>query len=108
MNTYEHRLVLPAAALMGIIALVGGQLVAEHVLSLATPISVIINFIGGVYFIGLCFEPAPCTNNRGVVYMSRTNVVTVWRGNGPDNVSDIPRVQSRPHWAKWQEHPSST
>jgi iron complex transport system permease protein len=53
MNTYEHRLVLPAAALMGIIALVGGQLVAEHVLSLATPISVIINFIGGVYFIGL-------------------------------------------------------
>ncbi|KLU40788.1 MAG: iron ABC transporter permease [Peptococcaceae bacterium 1109] len=53
MNTCEHRLVLPAAALMGIIALVGGQLVAEHVLSLATPISVIINFIGGVYFIGL-------------------------------------------------------
>lgn len=50
---YEHRLLLPTAALMGIIALVGGQLVAEHLFNLSAPISVIISFIGGIYFISL-------------------------------------------------------
>ncbi|MGI6149941.1 MAG: iron chelate uptake ABC transporter family permease subunit, partial [Limnochordia bacterium] len=53
MSTYEHRRLLPAAALMGIIALLGGQAAARHLLNLSTPLSVIINFIGGVYFIGL-------------------------------------------------------
>jgi len=53
LSTYEHRFLVPTAALMGIIALAGGQLVAEHIFNFATPISLIINFIGGIYFIGL-------------------------------------------------------
>ena len=47
---------------MGIIALVGGQLVAEHLFNLSAPISVIINFIGGIYFISLFLRRALLTN----------------------------------------------
>ena len=53
LRTYEHRYLLPMATLMGIVALLGGQLIVERVMNLSTPISVIINFIGGVYFISM-------------------------------------------------------
>ncbi|MNZ63974.1 Hemin transport system permease protein HmuU [compost metagenome] len=53
MQTYRHTLIIPGAVLISIIALVGGQLIVERVFTFSTTLSVIINFIGGVYFLYL-------------------------------------------------------
>ncbi|ASS73696.1 iron ABC transporter permease [Tumebacillus algifaecis] len=53
MKTYRHALLLPASMLISIIALVGGQLIVERVFSFNTTVSVIINLVGGVYFLYL-------------------------------------------------------
>lgn len=53
MKTIRHKVVVPAAILIGIIMLVGGQVVLERVLSLNTAISVVIEFLGGLMFIVL-------------------------------------------------------
>ena len=49
--TARHAVLLPASALIGVIALVGGQTVLERVLSYDTALSVVIEFIGGIAFI---------------------------------------------------------
>ncbi|MFJ8237740.1 iron chelate uptake ABC transporter family permease subunit [Ureibacillus sp. NPDC094379] len=54
--TYKHSVLIAGASLISIIALVGGQFVVEHVFELKTTLSVIINFIGGVYFIYLLLK----------------------------------------------------
>lgn len=46
-----HRYTLPAAALLGMMALIGGQAVLEHVFGLNSSLSVIVEFAGGVAFI---------------------------------------------------------
>lgn len=51
--TYEHRYLIGTALLLGLIALVGGQLLVERVLNFATPLSVLINLGGGLYFMFL-------------------------------------------------------
>lgn len=51
--TASHALTLPMAALAGIIALVGGQLVLERVLDYGTALSVVIELVGGILFIVL-------------------------------------------------------
>ncbi|MDQ0338448.1 iron complex transport system permease protein [Caldalkalibacillus uzonensis] len=53
MQTYRHHILLASAILISIIALVGGQLLVERVFAFSTPLSVIINFIGGSYFLYL-------------------------------------------------------
>jgi iron complex transport system permease protein len=53
MRTYRHKYLLAASMLVSIIALAGGQLLVERVFTFSTTISVIINFIGGVYFLYL-------------------------------------------------------
>lgn len=53
MRTYRHSILIPGAILISIIALVGGQLIVERVFTFETTISVIINFIGGAYFLYL-------------------------------------------------------
>ncbi|MFD1953320.1 iron chelate uptake ABC transporter family permease subunit [Paenibacillus thailandensis] len=53
MNTYRHGILIPAAVLVSVIALVGGLLLVERVFTFSTTLSVIINFIGGVYFLYL-------------------------------------------------------
>lgn len=58
MGSYRHRLIVPAAALLSVIALAGGQLLVERVFSFNTSLSVIINFIGGIYFIYLLLREA--------------------------------------------------
>ena len=55
-RTYRHSLVIPGAILISIIALVGGQWIVERVFTFSTSLSVIINFIGGVYFITLILK----------------------------------------------------
>lgn len=53
LRTYKHSMLITGAILISIIALVGGQLIVERVFTFSTTLSVIINFIGGVYFIYL-------------------------------------------------------
>jgi iron complex transport system permease protein len=54
--TYKHSVLIVGASLMGIIALVGGQFLVEHIFELRTTLSVIINFVGGIYFIYLLLK----------------------------------------------------
>ncbi|WP_298971169.1 iron chelate uptake ABC transporter family permease subunit [uncultured Roseobacter sp.] len=53
MNAPRHALLLPTAALIGGIILVGGQTVMERLLGLATPLSVVVEFLGGLVFLAL-------------------------------------------------------
>lgn len=55
-NTYKHKYLLLGSMLISIIALVGGQFIVERILTLKTPLSVIINFIGGIYFMYLLLK----------------------------------------------------
>ncbi|NRG45123.1 iron chelate uptake ABC transporter family permease subunit [Bacillus sp. CRN 9] len=54
--SYRHSVLILGASLISIIALVGGQFLIEHVFELRTTISVIINFVGGIYFIYLLLK----------------------------------------------------
>ncbi|RLL42073.1 iron ABC transporter permease [Oceanobacillus piezotolerans] len=54
--TYKHSMLILGASLISIIALVGGQFLVEHILELRTTLSVIINFVGGIYFIYLLLK----------------------------------------------------
>lgn len=52
MGTFKHRTLFVTSGLLGIILLVGGQFLVEQVFRLNTTLSVIIEFVGGVYFVG--------------------------------------------------------
>ncbi len=52
-KTYKHSTLIVASVLVSIVALAAGQLLVEHVFTFSTQLSVIINFIGGIYFIYL-------------------------------------------------------
>ncbi|MCJ8139799.1 iron chelate uptake ABC transporter family permease subunit [Falsirhodobacter halotolerans] len=54
----RHRHVLPAAVLLGIICLVGGQTLLERVFAFDTALSIIIEFLGGLVFILLLVRGA--------------------------------------------------
>ncbi|WP_182201285.1 iron chelate uptake ABC transporter family permease subunit [Paraliobacillus salinarum] len=56
LKTYKHTYLLIGTALLSVIALVGGQLIVERLFQFETTISVIINFIGGVYFLYLILK----------------------------------------------------
>ena len=53
LNTYRHGLLIVGSALMGMLAIIAGQLVTEHVFSFAVPISTFITIGGGIYFLYL-------------------------------------------------------
>ena len=55
-KTYKHSVLIVGASLFSIIALVGGQFLVLHVFNFSTTISVIINFVGGIYFILLILK----------------------------------------------------
>ncbi|CAM3679215.1 iron chelate uptake ABC transporter family permease subunit [Cohnella lubricantis] len=55
-RTYRHRYLIAGSMLIAIVALAGGQLLVERVFIFSTPISVIINFVGGVYFLYLLLK----------------------------------------------------
>src|SRR5699024_5926138 len=59
LRTYQHRSIIPAAILLSVIALVGGQFIVEEVFVFSTTISVIINLVGGVYFLYLLLKGNP-------------------------------------------------
>lgn len=57
-KTYKHTYLIAGAILMSIIALVGGQFIVERILNFSSTVSIIINFIGGLYFIYLLLKEA--------------------------------------------------
>ncbi|WP_318617852.1 iron chelate uptake ABC transporter family permease subunit [Sporosarcina sp. YIM B06819] len=60
-KTYKHSVLIAGASVMSVIALVGGQWVVERVFTFSTTLSVIINFIGGIYFIYLLLKESRST-----------------------------------------------
>ena len=52
-KSYKHSVIIAGASIISIVALVGGQWVVERVFTVNATLSVIINFIGGIYFIYL-------------------------------------------------------
>ncbi|WP_283593995.1 iron chelate uptake ABC transporter family permease subunit [Paraclostridium bifermentans] len=55
-KTYKHTYLISASILISILTLVVGQFLVERVFTFTTTISVIINFIGGLYFIYLLLK----------------------------------------------------
>ena len=55
---YRHAYVLPAAALLAAITLVGGQLVLERVFALDAVLPIVIEFVGGIVLIALLARTA--------------------------------------------------
>lgn len=51
--SYRHAHVLPLAAILGAITLVGGQTVLERILGFDTALSIVVEFLGGIVFISL-------------------------------------------------------
>ena len=55
-KSYKHEILGVITIILSIIALVGGQLIVEQLMNFGTSVSVIINFIGGIYFIYLVMK----------------------------------------------------
>ncbi len=56
MKTYKHSYLIAVSILVSIFSLVFGQLMIERVLNLTTPVSVIIDMVGGIYFMYLLYK----------------------------------------------------
>lgn len=54
--SYKHRHTILGASLMGVLLVVGGQFLVEHLFNMGTTISILINFVGGLYFIILLLK----------------------------------------------------
>src|SRR5690554_647266 len=52
-KTHKHEVIIAACCLVTAVTLLAGQFVMERVLNLSTPVSAIINLVGGVYFMYL-------------------------------------------------------
>jgi len=50
-RSHRHALILPAAILLSIICLIGGQAILEHLLGFNSALSIIIEFAGGIVFL---------------------------------------------------------
>lgn len=60
LKTYKHSYLMLGSFLMGVVILLGGQTLIEHVFGFGTQISVFINLFGGLYFLYLVLK------NKGV------------------------------------------
>ena len=56
LKTYRHTQLILGSALFGMIVLIGGQLLVEHVFSYSIPVSVFITVGGGIYFLYLLLK----------------------------------------------------
>ncbi|KQL35012.1 MULTISPECIES: iron chelate uptake ABC transporter family permease subunit [Bacillaceae] len=61
-NTYKHSVLITGASIMSLIALIGGQWIVERIFTFDTTLSVIINFLGGIYFIYLLLKESRATS----------------------------------------------
>lgn len=55
-STYKHSVLGITTILISIISLIGGQLLIEQLMNFGVSVSVIINFVGGIYFIYLVMK----------------------------------------------------
>ncbi|WP_051197057.1 iron chelate uptake ABC transporter family permease subunit [Jonesia quinghaiensis] len=55
-RTFSHTWLLIITSLLGVITLVGGQLVLEHVFGFSTALSIVIEFVGGILFLTLLLK----------------------------------------------------
>lgn len=55
-KTYKHFYLIIFCILISVFTLIFGQLLLERILKIQTPVSVIINLIGGIYFMYLLFR----------------------------------------------------
>ena len=53
LKTYKHSYLITGSALMGMLAMISGQLISQHIFSYAVPISTFITIGGGIYFLYL-------------------------------------------------------
>lgn len=56
LKTFRHTYLIIGSVCISIIALIGGQFIVEKIFTFQTTLSVIINFLGGVYFIYLLLK----------------------------------------------------
>lgn len=54
--SYKHKYTILGASLMGVLLIIGGQFIVEHLFNMGTTISILINFVGGLYFIILLLK----------------------------------------------------
>lgn len=52
-KTYRHQYLIMGSALIGMVVLIGGQIIVEHIAAFSLPISVFITIGGGIYFLYL-------------------------------------------------------
>ena len=61
LKTYRHTQLIIGASLMGMLTIIAGQVIMEHVFSFAVPISTFITIGGGMYFLYLLlFRKGAC------------------------------------------------
>lgn len=53
LGTHLHRWTVPAACLVAVLALVGGQVLLEHLLGFGTALAVVVDVVGGLYLLVL-------------------------------------------------------
>ena len=53
LKTYKHSHLIIGASLMGMLALIGGQLISQHIFHFTVPVSTFVTIAGGVYFLYL-------------------------------------------------------
>lgn len=56
LKTYHHRQLILGSVLIGVVILIGGQIIVEHIVVYAVPLSVFITVSGGLYFLYLLFR----------------------------------------------------
>ena len=52
-RSYQHKVLLAGVSLLSVAALLSGQWVVENLFGFETTLSVVINFIGGLYFLSM-------------------------------------------------------
>ena len=53
LRTYKHSQLILGASLLGMVALIGGQLVSQHIFHFTVPVSTFVTIAGGIYFLYL-------------------------------------------------------
>jgi iron complex transport system permease protein len=56
MSSFRHNIVITSTILISFVLLIGGQMIVERVFTFSTSLSVILNFVGGSYFLYLLLK----------------------------------------------------
>lgn len=51
LKTYKHSHLIIGASLLGMLALIGGQLISQHIFHFTVPVSTFVTIAGGIYFL---------------------------------------------------------